>query len=168
MPIKRSIPLLMVAVLAVAAPENARAATDAAQEARTLITIKPHNISSALKEIGLDAPITINRDTYHVLESGLIAIYLEGCRNSLCTSVRMQIRIRNDHANAEMVNRWNEQRIYARAYVRDAGVINMDMTYSSNAKLISMEVLRSMAQDISALITAGPQFFQANEAQPAN
>lgn len=143
--------VLPVAVaLAISAPAQAQSApptvTERAQDARTLMVLRPANVASALRGIGLELTIFQESENLHIFRAGNTNVYIENCGNLQCTSVRMETGVRRAPTSLEMINRLN--RTYSGVRFSqdpaDPGMVVIDVVYNSTAGLVSIENLRSL------------------------
>jgi hypothetical protein len=151
---------------AAATPATAQDASptpaERAEEARTLMVIRPANIASALRSIGLEAKILQQGETNHILQAGSINIYLEGCTKAHCKSIRMETGMPRAPTTLEKINQIN--RAYSGARVSlslrpdEPGMIIVDVTYNSMAGVVSFENLRSLKEYLQLAIPVVDQY----------
>lgn len=142
--------LPVVVALAISAPALAQSApptdTERAQDARTLMVLRPANVVSALRGLGLEPTVFQESEILHIYQAGSTNIYVDGCGKSQCTMVRLETAVRRAPTSLETINRLN--RTYSGVRFTqdpaDPGLVVIDVVYNSTAGLVSIENLRSL------------------------
>ena len=144
----RALPVAVA--LAIGAPAQAQTAppteTERAQDARTLMVLRPANVLSALRGLGLEPSVFQESEVLHIYQAGNTNIYVDGCGKSQCTMVRMETAIRRAPTSLETINRLN--RTYSGVRFSqdpaDPRLVVIDVVYNSTVGLVSIENLRSL------------------------
>jgi ABC-type proline/glycine betaine transport system substrate-binding protein len=151
---------LLVGGLALAGTASAAAqsepltAAQRAEEARTLMVVRPANITSALLSIGLEASLLEDAGTHAVLRAGNYNIYLERCTTAHCKIIRMEVGMPRSPTTVEKINQINRSFSGVRVSIRPEApdMILVDVTYHSTAGVVSFENLRSLSEYLQMAI----------------
>lgn len=138
--------MLLTSNAAAAAQGEAVTTAQRAEEARTLMVMRPANVVSALRSIGLEASPFQETQDHHIFRAGNVNIYIEGCTTSHCKTVRLETGMRRGLVSLDKINQINRSYSGARVSISpdDPNTIIVDVTYNSTAGLVSFENLRSL------------------------
>jgi hypothetical protein len=151
--------IIILLAFALLAPPPAIAAQEA--EARTLLSMRPANIKSALGELGFVVTVTTNPDGVIMMEEKQkhFTVLLGMCSATSCKLIQTKTCADSEKASPDVANRWNNTKMYGRAVMQGPGIICIDNVIYATDGLVSLAQLRSQAEGVMEIRVAMEDFF---------